>query len=226
MKNRLMALCLVGSLALVASQAEASRLYRYNDAKGHPVISNTMPDDAVSRGYEVLDSSGHVVERIAPAPTAEELRQKAQEEAQAKARQQQEKQQEKSDALLLRTYSSPDDAVRALYRKMQEMHSLIRLKQSNIAILQGQLAQEQEKAANLERSGQKVPAAALERMQHLKEQMASVKQEVRDQRREVAQVRKNYEDKISRLETLTGDKRTLPLQEPSSANDASADKSN
>lgn len=191
--------------------SHAQDLYRYRDAQGNPVITSTLPDEALKRGYKVLDSSGRVLKTVPPAPTQEELDRKAREEKRQKAQAAARQQQQKQDSLLLRNYSSPDDAVQALYRKMQELNSLIKLKQGNIALLENQLQNQQEKAANAERTGKSVPKDVLRKMQGLQARLKSLNKEIASQRTDIGKVRRSYIKKIERLEELTGKKRTLPL---------------
>lgn len=194
--------------------AHAANLYRYIDSQGHPAISNTVPDDAVKRGYEVLSPNGRVLQTIPPAPTAKELeaKKKAEEKQQQAARAAAD--QKHQDEILLRNYSSPDDAIRELHRQLQEMDSLINLKQGNIAILQAQLSSEQEKAANLQRAGRTIPESVLAKMQSLEQQIKSIQQEIADQQKEIDRVKMEYKQKVVRLEQLTGEKPTLPFAMP------------
>ncbi|WP_097458850.1 DUF4124 domain-containing protein [Mangrovitalea sediminis] len=194
--------------------AQAATLYRYIDSQGHPAISGTVPDDAVKRGYEILSPNGRVIKTIPPAPTAAELKAKMQAEEARKAKAQEIADQKRQDEILLRNYSSPDDAIRELHRQLQEMNSLINLKRGNIAILQSQLEQEQEQAGNLQRAGRTVPKGVLEKMQQLQKHIRSVQLEIAGQKQEIDNVEKNYREKVTRLEQLTGEKPTLPFALP------------
>jgi len=189
----------------------AQELYRYRDAQGNPVITSTLPDEALKSGYKVLDSSGRVLKTVPPAPTQEELDKKAREKERQKAEAAARQQQHKRDSLLLRNFSSPDDAVQALHRKMQELNSLIKLKQGNVALLKNQLQNQQEKAANAERAGKNVPESVIRKIQSLQTRLKSVNKEITGQRADIGKVRRSYIKKIERLEKLTGKKRTLPI---------------
>jgi len=118
-----MALSLVGT-------AEAA-MYRYTDENGRMVISNTIPQEATKRGYDILGNNGRVVETIPPAPTDEEI---AAREAE-KQRQKELAAQQEQDRQLLKRYSHPDQAVRAMYRKTRELEGLIQLKRGNISVI-------------------------------------------------------------------------------------------
>lgn len=217
-------LILSGLVLLVASSrpVQAQTLYRYQDSQGNPVITSTLPDEALKRGYKVLDSSGRVLKTVPPAPTQKELERKARQQAQESARAEARKKQQEKDSLLLRTYSGPDDAVRAMQRKMQELSSLIALKEGNLSLLQSQLQNEQEKAANAERAGKPVPANVMRKIQNLRDQIRALKGKIAAQQADIGKVKQGYLKKIKRLEKLTGKKRTLPLDLPDSPRKTSA----
>lgn len=183
-------------------------MYRYKDDSGQLVISTTVPQEASKRGYEILNSQGRVIEEIAPAPTAQEI---ARREAEAERKQQQALQREK-DARLLKRYSHPDEAVRALHRKIRELQDLNQLKRGNISVIESQLDTEQSRAADLERSGREVPESTLNRITRLQAQIDALMQEIDAQNREIEALREAYGSDIRRLETVTGNARTLPLE--------------
>ncbi|GGY83821.1 hypothetical protein GCM10007071_33920 [Marinobacter zhanjiangensis] len=183
-------------------------MYRYKDDNGRMVISSTVPQEASTRGYEILNSQGRVVERIDAAPTEEELRQRAEKER----KQQEAEEQRVRDKALLRRYRHPDDAVRALHRKVDELEGLIQLKRGNISVTESQLDAEQSRAANLERSGREIPDATLDKIERLQAQIQDIEAEIDTQAREIEQIQAEYRADIERLEIITEQERTLPLE--------------
>lgn len=199
--------CLLAATCLLGTSLADARMYRYKDDNGQMVISNTVPQEASTRGYEILNSQGRVVDRIAPAPTEEELQQRAEEER----RQQEAAEQLERDKALLRRYRHPDDAVRALHRKIDELKGLNQLKQGNISVIESQLDSEQSKAADLERSGRDIPESTLDKIDRLEQQIRELEAEIAAQNREMQEIRENYVEDIERLEVITEQDRTLPL---------------
>lgn len=185
-----------------------ARMYRYKDDNGRMVISNTVPQEASTRGYEILNSQGRVVESIDPAPTEDELRQRAEQER----RKQEAEAQRKRDKALLRRYRHPDDAIRALHRKIEELEGLIQLKRGNISVIESQLDAEQSRAANRERSGREIPDATLDKIERLQTQIQDIEAEIDAEIREIEQIREDYREDIERLQTITEQERTLPLE--------------
>ncbi|MBQ0745611.1 MAG: DUF4124 domain-containing protein [Marinobacter sp.] len=186
--------------------AEAG-MYRYTDEDGQIVISNTIPQPATKRGYDILNSNGRVVEVIPPAPTEDEITaREAEKQRQADLAAQREK-----DAQLLKRFSHPDQAIRAMHRKLDELRGLIQLKRGNISIISSQLDNEQSRAANMERSGQKIPDATLDKIRRLESQIRDIEREISWQTQETDSLIQSFEADVKRLEKVTGEARTLEL---------------
>lgn len=204
------AIALLAALGILVSTGAQAGMYRYKDENGQLVISNTIPQEATKRGYEILGNNGRVVETVAPAPTEEEV---AAREAK-KERERQAELQRQEDKKLLDRYSHPNQAVRAMHRKVREMEGIIQLKRGNISVISSQLDSEQSRAADLERSGRDVPEASLDKIRRLESQIDDIEQEIADQRRQIEDMKNLFKADIKRLEEVTGEKRTLPLDSP------------
>lgn len=210
MTNRLTALSVKATalaLALGFSAQAAANMYRYTDENGQIVISSTIPQEATKRGYDILNDNGRVIDTIPPAPTDEEI---AAREAE-KQRQKELAEQREQDRALLKRFSHPDQAVKAMHRKIRELEGLIQLKRGNISVISSQLDNEQSRAANMERAGREIPEATLEKIRRLEAQIRDIEREIASQTQEIDELRKAFEDDIERLEEVTGEARTLPL---------------
>ncbi len=197
---------LVLTLGLVTAAQAA--MYRYTDENGRLVISNTIPQEATKRGYDILGNSGRVIETVPPAPTEEEIAAREAEKQRQKALEKQREQ----DRALLKRYSHPDQAVRAMHRKIRELEGLIQLKRGNISVISSQLDSEQSRAANIERSGGTIPDAMLEKIRRLESQIRDLEREISIQSQEIDELRAEFEADIKRLEEVTGETRTLTLE--------------
>lgn len=194
--------------AMGASLPANAQMYRYTDAQGQVVISNTIPQEATKRGYDILGSNGRVVETVPPAPTEAEIAARKAE----KKRQQELERQREQDELLLKRYSHPDQAVEAMHRKVREMNGLIQLKRGNIQVISSQLNNEQSRAADMERAGRDIPQATLDKIRRLESQIDEIEQDIASQRQDIVELKKTYRKDIQRLEVITDKERTLPLE--------------
>lgn len=210
MQHRVIKSTIIASLAaaglLFAASVQAT-MYRYTDENGQLVISNTIPQEATQRGYDILSSNGRVVETIPPAPTAEEIAARETEQE----RQRQLTLQHAQDRQLLKRYSHPDQAIRAMQRKIRELEGVIQLKRGNISVISSQLDNEQSRAADLERVGRDIPETTLEKIRRLESQVRDVEREIAVQRQEIGAMKTAFEVDIKRLEVITGEQRTPPL---------------
>ncbi|TYC61059.1 DUF4124 domain-containing protein [Marinobacter sp. BW6] len=217
MANRLTALSVKATalaLTLGFSAQVAANMYRYTDENGQIVISSTIPQEATKRGYDILSNNGRVIETIPPAPTEEEI---AAREAE-KQRQKELAEQREQDRLLLKRFSHPDQAVKAMHRKIRELEGLIQLKRGNISVISSQLDNEQSRAADMERAGREIPESTLEKIRRLEAQVRDIEREITSQTQEIEELRKAFEADIERLEEVTGEARTLPLDHTDTEN--------
>ncbi|MEQ5816895.1 DUF4124 domain-containing protein [Marinobacter sp. NFXS11] len=217
MANRLTALSVKTTalaLALGFSAQAAANMYRYTDENGQIVISSTIPQEATKRGYDILNDNGRVIDIIPPAPTEEEI---AAREAE-KQRQKELAEQREQDRALLKRFSHPDQAVKAMHRKIRELEGLIQLKRGNISVISSQLDNEQSRAANMERAGREIPEGTLEKIRRLEAQIRDIEREITSQTQEIEELRKAFEADIERLEEVTGEARTLPLDHTKTEN--------
>ncbi|PTB92245.1 DUF4124 domain-containing protein [Marinobacter flavimaris] len=217
MTNRLTALSVKATalaLALGFSAQAAANMYRYTDENGQIVISSTIPQEATKRGYDILNDNGRVIDTIPPAPTDEEI---AAREAE-KQRQKELAEQREQDRALLKRFSHPDQAVKAMHRKIRELEGLIQLKRGNISVISSQLDNEQSRAANMERAGREIPEATLEKIRRLEAQIRDIEREITSQTQEIEELRRAFEADIERLEEVTGEVRTLPLDHTKTEN--------
>lgn len=210
MTNRLTGLSVKASvlaLALGVTTLAHANMYRYTDDNGQVVISNTIPQEATKRGYDILSNNGRVIETIPPAPTEEEIAAREAEKQRQKALAEQREQ----DRQLLKRFSHPDQAVKAMHRKIRELEGVIQLKRGNISVISSQLDSEQSRAADLERAGRDIPEATLEKIRRLEAQIRDIEREITSQTQEIDALRKEFEADIERLEEITEQPRTLPL---------------
>lgn len=198
------------AMALGTFATAHAGMYRYTDENGQIVISNTIPQEATKRGYDILGGNGRVIETVPPAPTEEEI---AAREAEKQRQKELEIQREK-DRMLLKRYSHPDQAVRAMHRKVRELEGLIQLKRGNISVISSQLDNEQSRAADMERAGRDIPEASLEKIRRLEAQIRDLEREIDLQTQEIDELKAEFEADIERLEEVTGKPRTLSLSQP------------
>ena len=190
---------LVALLGLVLTQqALAVNFYRYENDEGRKVMTQTLPPEVVSRGYEVLNDRGTVIKVVPRALTKEELAAQAEEERQKR----QDAEQLERDKQLLTIFSSPKDAERARDRKLEAIDVYINVTKGNISKLQNEYNAAQAQAAARERSGEQVPEYLVSKMDSFGRQIRRAEESIAEKEQEKISIREEYQEDIDRLKYL------------------------
>lgn len=172
--------------------APGVRLYRYTDSRGVTVLDTQgVPPEYVSKGYQVLNTQGRVIQTVAPAPTAAELQ--VRQAAQAKAQ---------ADSELLDRYPSLEDLDKEKTRRLADLDNQASLARNRLQLLQQQQASLQSQAAAIERSNQPVPAALGGQIDSVRRQQAEIGQQLAGFEQQKISLAASYEQQRARLETL------------------------
>lgn len=207
MKPLLLTTLLLGLSIASISQAE---LYRFK-VNGQMVIKDHIPQEYSALGYQVLNSQGRVIEEVAPAPTAEELAEKARLAAVAKARKEKIVEQTKLDQTLLKLYSQPKDVTRVHLHRSEETESYIQLQGRRIEELDGKLQKAQSQAANFERRSQEIPADLKTEIKELRAAIQASNNNISERKEELLQLDETMQAQYQRMRILqVYDVGTLP----------------
>lgn len=181
-------------LALLGASTAQAELYRYVSQHGVVVLdSQGVPPEYVGHGYEVLDEDGRVLRVVAPAPTAEELRQRAEEERQAEA-----------DAQLLRRYASVADLEQTRRQRLRDLDGLLAAAQANLQGVQGQMRALERQAAERQRAGQAVSPGLLEQLESLAGERRRVEADLQRLQAQRAALEAEFAHDHARLVELVG----------------------
>jgi len=196
--------CLV--LALMSGHSAASQLYRYKDEQGNIVLNRTIPPEYVGKGYDILSDQGRLVDSIPPALSEQQIAARdAKIERQKRLKQAQEEQ-EKIDSELKQLYSHPNDAVRILRRRIQDIRGVIQIKSGKIESTKKEILVQQSKAADRQRSGLNIPDALVHKIRNLKKEVANANADIEELNEEMRKVLQEFDIKIKRLEAIINKK--------------------
>lgn len=158
----------VPMVAFAAPPAQPVQLYRYIDDRGVVVLDRQgVPPEFVSKGYQVLNAQGRVLQTVPPAPSAEQAKANAARRAQADA-----------DAKLRSRYTGVDDLERTRQRQLGEIDGLIALVKGDLDNLQVQQASLQGEAATQERNGQPVSPMVLQQLEAIRQHRAELNAQI------------------------------------------------
>lgn len=193
------------ALLLVLPAAWGGSLYRWVDEAGIRHIESSIPPEYAQKGYEVLDDrSLRVVERVAPALSAEELAAEQQRKAEAAKREQERLEAERRDRALLATYSSVEDMELARDGQLKTLDALTESTRKSAERLGQNLDALIESAAGYEREGRKAPAKLLTDIDKAKHEVARLQQQVKVHQQRKQEIRDSFARDIARYKVLRG----------------------
>jgi hypothetical protein len=163
--------------------------FQYTDRNGKVVLVDTLPAEVVDRGYRILTCGGELLKIVPPkravdGPTQACLRQK------------------EYDRQLLLRYSTVDDLEAARLRKVREIRTRIMINESNMVGMRASLVRDQERAAELERAGSEAPQSLLDRIEVLREEIATLERNNQLRETEIKVQEEKFDRDAERLARL------------------------
>ncbi len=195
---------LLCSLALMSTHTSAAQLYRYKDDQGNYVLNQTIPPKYVKKGYEILNSQGRVIQVVDPELSPEQISARDAALEIDRLRKLEAQKQALIDNELKQLYSHPNDAVHVLSRRVQDIKSLILVKQNKIETSKKTILEEEAKAAKRQRQGLKILEATIKALDKQKVDIANNQHSIIELRNELNKLRDDFDKKIRRLEVITG----------------------
>lgn len=176
--------------------------YRYYDENGNVVINRSIPADKVKNGYEILSSSGRVIEVVKRQLTDEELSAMTDRQRREKNAQTLKSEQREFDLQLLRRYSFVGDINAEKNRKVKEMDVRVQILKGNLLSVRNELEVAYEKAAKIEKAGRTVPENQLKHISSLEKKLTTTEQLMRKLLSDMELTRKEYLLAIERFKEL------------------------
>ena len=149
----------------------------------------------MQKGYEVISATGKVVRVVAPVAAGEVAAQREAERAE-RARL------AEWDQQLLRRYSRVEEITSAKQRKLAELEGNIAILQSNLRGLKLQIIDQQARAADIERSGRKVPPGIIQAIESLEAEQTITEQQIVLRRDEFEEVAARFDRDIERFREI------------------------
>jgi hypothetical protein len=194
---------LTALLLLVISPAHGgTELYRYLNDKGIPVIDDHVPPNMVGRGYDVIRADGALVKRVPRQLSKEELLLRNSDESRSRLKEDEELRLQAWDESLMLRYSDLGDIEAAQNRSLRDLNIRISILSSNLVAIKSQIEREQQKAANIERAGAKVPEELSQNIDVLRLEIVDTEQSILVREQELDSVRASYQRDMIRFKTL------------------------
>lgn len=182
------------AVIFLAGQAQAKNIKCWMNKNGIRECGRVVPPEYSQSRIEVVNERGLVVEVIEAAKSAEELAIEKEREELRKLREAEQKEQQRNDNILLNTYTTERDLILARDNNLKVAQGQIDVSMGNLKLMQTNLADLQEQAANHERAGNKPPQKLVNEINKLAEQIKIKKRHI-DQKE---QNFKELEDRFAR----------------------------
>lgn len=160
--------------ALGADSLDHNR-FKWRDAQGNLHYSDTLPAEATQLGYEVVNPHGIIVKRVQRAKTPAELAAAKSDASKAAVEQKGIDARARSDEQLISGYPEESDLKRAQKQQLEMLNQQVVAAQISLHSQEVSLADLLGRAAEAERSGEKLPAKEAA-------QLADVRKQVDNQR--------------------------------------------
>lgn len=179
--------------------ANSTTLFRYINAQGSQVITDAIPPQYATKGYEVINSNGQVL-RVIPPELSTEEKEKSQ-------RLQAEKQRiEKWDKELLSRYSSVDDIEATQQRRIKGIENSIFSLRLTLKNISETITFYQAEAATKERQGEAVTTDTLSAIDRLQKDRSFIEMEIEKKENNKKAVANNYNKDIQRFKEIKPEK--------------------
>ena len=188
-------LTLASPVWALKSESGETLYYRYLNDKGVPVLNHSLPPEFAQKGYQVVTASGDVVREVAPALSAEET-------ARLRTEREETERLAEWDKELRRRYSSVLDIEAAQGRKVAQVESNLAILRGNLLNLRNQIAEQQGRAAEMERLGRPVPEGLLETLAALEKEVDITEQKIEQRRQERTEIVDKFQRDIERFKVI------------------------
>jgi hypothetical protein len=180
------------------SGGNVAALYRYRNAQGVLVMESSIPPEYATKGYQILNSFGQVIQDVPAVTLLTDEERKAKNEMEAMS--------SRKDSELRKLYSAPQDAERLRDRQLEALGLKVDHAKGQLAQTMAKRKTAVEQAARMERAGNTVSPAARATIEKLTAQVAAEEREIKSYETEQKRVREQFEPIIERLRVIYPDK--------------------
>ena len=196
--KRVCLILLLLSWPAVSHGANGARLYRYINGEGIVVIDDKIPPAYVAQGYDILSSTGQLLDTVEPSVPQNAVEKALRKKALA-AR-------EKEDRFILISYSSVSEIQAAMARKLGQLDREVKGINTNIKGSKRRIAFEQQRAANYQRGGRAVPKNVTETLFELELEVKKSESLLELKEEEYEKMEERYQGYIERYRQLKAQK--------------------
>lgn len=175
-----------------AAAAKGQDHYRWKDAQGVVHFEDSLPNEALQFGYDIVSETGRLVRHVPPPKTDAQLKAEAAAEAQKTAAENAATDQARADAQLLAVYPSETELVNVQKQQLAMLDQYIQISRISLKSQEESFAEDLSEAADLQRSGKPMPA-------ELTRQIDSQRTAIEKQKAYIAAKQKEKADSVAKF---------------------------
>lgn len=192
--------CLLATL--ISPLAQAENFFKIKNEEGHTEIKETLTPTEARRGYEIISSTGRVIESVEPELSDEEYAVMSEAEKIAMLKEENEEREARYNLSLLLKYSNLDDLAAERKRKLGEFDISISILRGNLAVLRENAERQRSRAASIERNNHAVPEKLQQNIEEIEREMNEALASITARQEEKQVAINKYDTDAQRLELL------------------------
>lgn len=192
----------ISLLLFFISMPASAELKKWVDEKGQIHYGDKIPARYLRKEHQIMNQEGVIIENVPAAKTAEQLREERRQAKIAKIKAEKKRQQDFKDRVLIDTYTTERDLLKAREERLGTFNSLIELTQTIIQSNEEQLERLLKRKAEFERFQKELPIHMKEQEKILRQQIIDNQRYVEDQKTERAKIENQFEKDLSRYTYL------------------------
>ena len=183
--------------ALGLAKGSDHKQFRWKDASGFVHYSDTLSDDAIKAGYDVISDTGAVLKHIDRARTTEERLADEEAARQAAVAKREAEERAEADRRMLAAYPTETDLLRALQAQIDGIDQSIVAETNSLNGQEQALSDNLAHAASLERSGKKVPDTLQKQIESLRKNSEALRKHILRRQQEKSDATKKMETDLA-----------------------------
>ena len=192
------------SFALILLPTAASAgMYKWVDEKGVTQYGDVIPPQYAGQGKVELNKRGIAIKKTDPAPTAEQLAERALQQEQQKQQDQLKLEQKRKDRALLNTYTSAEEIDRARDRHVGQAELVIRSTETRLGPVDARLLSLRKQANAMLRAGQPIPPKLKSDIEKAKIESRGLHDTIAQKRAESQSIREKFDGDKNRFIELS-----------------------
>lgn len=193
---------LTGYLSCINPVQSEKQTYKWRTDSGTIGYSDVLPAEEANKKQTVLDAKGLKVREIERAKTKKELADENKKRRIAEQKREQHEQQQRADQLLLKSYRTENDLIRAQNAKIKSIEQSIELNQDTLSLHKSKINQLRHSAAHYERASRPIPGKLITQIKTIREIIKTTEHNISRKRTQQHNIKIQYRHLLSRYRQI------------------------